>query len=161
MELDWWLIRHADAEAQGPDGRDFSRPLSEAGRAGFAGSVRGLGALECGFDRIYHSPLVRAEQTAEILDPLGEGRRESLSELAQEPGPGLLAAVGGRSVALVGHEPWMGELCAWLIGGDDAWGRPIPFKKGAVAWLRGRPVPGGMRLRAFLPPKVLRALDRS
>ena len=68
-----------------------------------------------------------------------------------------LRAVGER-VALVGHQPWLGELVYWLLMGDQANGSGFAFKRGGVAWLEGRPTPGRMMLRAFLPPKVLRGL---
>jgi phosphohistidine phosphatase len=61
-------------------------------------------------------------------------------------------------VALVGHEPWMGELVAWLTTGAPPHGSVFAFKRGGVAWLEGQPQPGQMVLQAFLPPKVLREL---
>ena len=78
--------------------------------------------------------------------------------LARRPSQDLLDAVAGERVALVGHQPWLGELVDWLITGDQGDGRGFAFKRGGVAWLEGRPKPGRMVLRAFLPPKALRAL---
>jgi phosphohistidine phosphatase len=61
-------------------------------------------------------------------------------------------------VAVVGHEPWLGELIALLTTGESRHGETIPLKKGGVAILEGAPTPGGMTLRALLPPRVSRRL---
>lgn len=158
MEL--YLVRHAAAEPAGPDMSDFDRPLSSVGRKRFEACVRGLSSLGVGFERVFHSPLLRATQTGELLVPLLDGESEVTPLLAAAPTDGLLALVrdcGAERVALVGHEPAMGDLCARLIVGSDK-GQSFPFKKGGVAWLRGEPDWGGMELRAFLPPGVLRDL---
>ena len=59
---------------------------------------------------------------------------------------------------MVGHQSWLGELVAWLAFDDASLGASIDLKKGGVIWLEGTAVPGGMAVRAMLPPKVLRAL---
>ena len=78
--------------------------------------------------------------------------------LARAPSQDVLDALDGTRVALVGHEPWMGELVAWLTTGATLHGSVFAFKRGGVAWLEGQPQPGQMVLQAFLPPKVLRKL---
>ena len=61
----------------------------------------------------------------------------------------------GETVAVVGHEPWLSELIAWLVVGEPADGDArFRMKKGGVAQLRGTPRPGRMQLRALLPPKL-------
>jgi phosphohistidine phosphatase len=59
-------------------------------------------------------------------------------------------------VALVGHEPNLGELAAQLIGARN----PLEFKKGGICRIDFDMLPpkGGGMLRWFLPPKMLRAL---
>jgi len=59
---------------------------------------------------------------------------------------------------VVGHEPWLGELAAWLAFGDAKHGDALVVKKAGVLWLEGTAVPGGMQLRASIPPKLLRAI---
>ena len=61
---------------------------------------------------------------------------------------------GGRRS--VGHEPWLAELVALLCFSDARMAPRMPMRKGGVAWLEGIAAPGGMELRAFLPPDVLR-----
>jgi phosphohistidine phosphatase SixA len=61
-------------------------------------------------------------------------------------------------IALVGHEPGIGELAGRLIGLRH----PIPFKKGAVCRIDFEALPPGNtgELIWFLTPRVLRALRR-
>lgn len=155
MEL--YLIRHAIALDAEPGQSDDARPLSEVGVQKFKEVVRGLKRLDIRLDRLYHSPKLRAVQTAELLVPLLAGETEVTPYLAAEPSQDLLKALLGDRVALVGHEPWMSELCAWLLTGRRNGGH-FPFKKGGVAWLEGTPKPGGMKLMGFWSPRVLRRL---
>ncbi|MER3450826.1 MAG: phosphohistidine phosphatase [Thermus sp.] len=152
MEL--YLIRHAHALPGEPDEK---RPLSEEGRRAFAQVVRGLEALGVRFDRVYTSPLDRAKETAAFLLPLA-GHLEETPLLATFPSPDLLKAIKGRRVALVGHEPWLSSLAAWLVLGIPLEGR-IQIKKGGVALLKGRLRPGGMVLISLSPPRFFRALQ--
>lgn len=160
-EVDLWLVRHAPAQEAGDD--DAGRALSERGRRRFERVTLGLDALGVEFDHLLTSPLLRARQTAQLI--AGHAREEPrvLEALAAAPDAELLAAIGacaGSSVALVGHEPWLSQLLSWLVLGSRDAPAGLAFKKGGLAWLSGEPAPGGMRLRAFLPPRVLRALAR-
>jgi phosphohistidine phosphatase SixA len=58
---------------------------------------------------------------------------------------------------VVGHEPWVSELVARLLGTRHD--ERLEFKKGGVALVEvpGR-LAGGGRLVWYLPPKVLRKL---
>lgn len=159
MEL--FLIRHAIAEEPQHDRPDAARAITRRGRRRFRGCVQGLAELGARLDHVVHSPLLRAVQTAEYLTPLLDGETEVSELLAQPPSDALVRLLqphADRRVALVGHEPWMGELLALLLTGRRGVGANLPFKKGGVAWLEGDPVPGEMSLRAFLPPAALRAI---
>jgi phosphohistidine phosphatase len=59
-------------------------------------------------------------------------------------------------IALVGHEPNIGELAARLIGARE----PLAFKKGAICRIDFEVFPpkGIGQLQWFIPPKVLRLL---
>lgn len=115
-----WIIRHADA-VDGLD--DSARALSLKGRrqAEVLGAV--LGRLRLGPpDEIWHSPLVRARETAEIakaaaglLCPLAP--MEGLLPYDQ-PDLVMQRLVQGRHVAIVGHNPHLARLVSWLIAGD-------------------------------------------
>lgn len=153
--MDLFLIRHAIAE-DGAD--DAARPLSDEGAKKFSRAVRGLDALGLRFDRVLHSPKRRAVETAERLGPLAaDADFEVTTLLAEPPSDELLSHLHGRTVALVGHEPHLSALLAWLVVGAPDEGNFL-LKKGGVAHLSGEPEPGGMQLVALYPPKTLREL---
>ena len=162
--VELYLIRHAIAEERGdewPD--DTQRPLSEDGKAKMRRAAKGLVALGVRFDLVLASPLVRTRQTAEIICEAFE-KRPSLSMAESLAPEGEHADViadlrkhAHRSrLALVGHEPNIGELAGRLIGAT----RPLEFKKGAVCRIDVDGLPPGSpgQLRWFLPPLVLRAI---
>jgi phosphohistidine phosphatase len=76
------------------------------------------------------------------------------------PPPKVAEAIAGHrapaGVALVGHEPDLGELAAWLIGAKA----PLPFKKGGICRidLAGPVAARAGQLVWFATPKMLRAL---
>ena len=147
------LIRHAIAE----DGaEDDARALTEKGRKRFEEVVRGLDALDLRLDLVLHSPKLRAVQTAELLAPLVDGEVQVTGLLAEAPGQALLKHLRGEAVAVVGHQPWLGELLGLLLTGETRHGAAFELKKGAVARLEGECAPGAMRLMALLQPGALR-----
>lgn len=155
-----FVIRHAVAEDVGPGIDDIARELTEAGKAKLRRAVRGLRALGIQFERILTSPWKRAIQTARQLEPIAARPPVVTDLLTQPPRAELLAllAEGGETTAVVGHEPWLGELAAWLAFGDTRHGEALIIKKCGVLWLEGTAVPGGMQLRAAIPPRLLRAI---
>lgn len=166
MTFSLYLVRHGLAAEQGPDYPDDNlRPLTDDGISRLRQEVHGLRALDVSFDRILTSPLVRARQTAEVL-AAGLGFRAPLV-VVEALGPGgrfeaveaALSRLGpDRSVALVGHEPSIGQFAARFIGA----GRPLCFKKGAVCRIDAETLPpaGAGQLQWLLPPRALRAFDR-
>lgn len=164
MEL--WIVRHAIAEDRSIGGDDPRRALTREGRERFERGVRGLARIGARFDRLLHSPLLRAQETADLLAPLVDGETEVTRHLACEPDVELLALFARHErAAVVGHEPWLSQLAAWLVLGwrvyqDDPAHQPFEIKKGAALQLSGAPQPGAMRLVAAYPPAALRALGR-
>jgi phosphohistidine phosphatase len=166
VAVELYLIRHGIAEARGdewPD--DAKRPLTDAGMSRLRKAARGLVALGVQFDVVLTSPLVRARQTAEIVAGAFESCPHIVNAEALAPGGSYAAVVAELekhakrgSVALVGHEPAIGELAARLIGARH----PIPFKKGAVCRIDVGTLPpsGSGELRWFATPKMLRAIRR-
>lgn len=153
------LVRHAIAE-DGLD--DDARAISDKGRRRFRKVVEALDGLGVKLDRVVHSPKLRALQTAELMTPLlrQEGTTEVLDLLADLPGADLLRAVEEYEgdVALVGHQPYLGRLLAWLVTGRPSSETAFELKKGAVAVLEGDPRPGEVTLTLLLPPKVARKM---
>jgi phosphohistidine phosphatase len=165
--IELYLIRHAIAAERGPNyPDDRERPLTSEGIARFKQAVEGLKQLEVSVDLVLTSPLVRAAHTAELLVAgLGtKPRTEQLDALA--PGGRLttvLEAIGTfakryRRIALVGHQPDLGELAAKLLRSRGE----IEFKKGAVCCIEldGAMPNGPGVLRWLMPPKALRKLVR-
>lgn len=152
-----YLVRHAIAEPRGDKWADEDRPLTLEGIERFERSVKGLRKLKVEFDAVLHSPWRRAVETAQRLTPvLGGGRRAETAELAMPPRRELLELIHGESVAVVGHQPWLADLLAWLTTGDVDLGERFVLKKGGVAWLDGEATPGGCALRAVWTPRTLR-----
>jgi phosphohistidine phosphatase len=150
--MDLFLIRHAIAEERRADLLDSDRELTDKGRARFEAVVQSLHRSGFHFDHVYHSPWLRAAQTAELLGPITKGPLIATDELAQAPRPAFFGSLQGNQVACVGHEPWMSDALSLLTTGDPH-GPWLRFKKGGVAWLRGTPHPAAMELRALLPPR--------
>lgn len=155
-----FVIRHAIAAEPSPERPDATRPLTADGREKFVQAVRGARKLGWRFDRLYHSPLVRAVQTAELLRPLVDGQMVALPDLAKAPDEEMLAHLEGERVAVVGHEPHLGTLTAWLMAGDAERGERFCFKKGGFAVLRGDLRPGAMTLEGLVAPKLLRRIGQ-
>jgi phosphohistidine phosphatase len=162
--LELYLIRHGVAAERGEEFPDDSkRPLTSEGIARLRKEAKALEALGVTFDQILSSPLVRARQTADVfaeelkakppiantdaLTPAG-----SPSAVIQELGKHMRKA----RIALVGHEPNMGELAAFLIGAKV----PLPFKKGAICRIDFAVFPpkGKGALCWFVTPKMLRRI---
>jgi len=166
VNAELFVFRHATAVPRSADLDDDARALTPRGRKRFARCVEALERLEIDLDRIYHSPALRAVETAELLVPLLEGETVVTPLLAQPPSGELLHALEGERIAVVGHEPWLSDLVSWLVFGvriadPDGRSESPGLRKGALAWLSGPIEPGSMVLRAFLPPKTLRRLART
>jgi phosphohistidine phosphatase len=162
--LELYLIRHGVAAERGEDYPDDSkRPLTSRGIAKLREEAKGLSWLQVGFDLIITSPLTRTKQTADVLAESLHGKPPVVASDALAPA-GTPAAVIQEiakharlaRIALVGHEPNLGELAARLIGARS----PIEFKKGAVCRIDFDVLPpkGIGQLRWFMPPKALRKL---
>jgi phosphohistidine phosphatase len=161
-----YLIRHGLAEARGdqwPD--DTKRPLTEEGMSRLRKQARALARLEVTIDVLLTSPLVRTRQTAEILAAGLEPRPHIIAVDSLAPDGSYQAVVADLEkqarktrIALVGHEPSIGELAARLIGARHA----IEFRKGAVCRIDVTALPpsGSGALRWFLTPKFMRAIRK-
>lgn len=157
------IVRHAIAVARGTPGiKDADRPLTPRGKKRFETAAAGLARVLPRPHAILTSPWLRARQTAALL-ARAFGKLEPRDTLALAGGGfealarEIAALPKDATVALVGHEPWLSELLARLIGSGEP--RPLEFKKGglAVVDLDGRLEVGG-RLVAYLPPRLMRRL---
>lgn len=164
--MDILLVRHAIAVERGTKGYedDSVRPLTPAGRQRMLEAAHGLERIFTP-QAIFTSPMVRAAQTAEILqgvyhlgkprvcDALGTGDHASLLSVLEDSDVG--------SVALVGHEPWMSELLSLLLTGYVT-SLNATFKKGACALVRCDDLrPGNCWLEWLIQPAALRRIAQA
>lgn len=148
------LIRHAHAADPDTAGSDARRPLTARGREQFrriADSILEHGPVP---ERIYHSPLLRAVETAELLHRaagLPPSELREASWLAPGSSFANFASAVERDVAeaiaVVGHEPMISLWTAKLLGSAR-----LPFSPGSVAALEfdERIASGTGRLLYFL-----------
>ncbi len=164
--MDILLVRHGIAVERGTKGYedDAARPLTPAGRERMLEAARGLERIFTP-QVIFTSPLVRAAQTAEILQSVYRlGKTRTCEALATGDHPALIQALDEGdvgSVALVGHEPWMSELLSLLITGYVST-LSATFKKGACALVRTEDLqPGNCWLEWLIQPAALRRMAQT
>jgi phosphohistidine phosphatase len=162
-----YLVRHAFAAhadpALWPD--DAERPLTPDGTSQFRVAARGLRELVPHVDCLLSSVYARAWETAELLHEVtGWPRPHACPALAPGWPPAsafdVLRERDERSIALVGHEPYLSGLASLLCAGHEKQLR-LELKKGAVAFVRvERDIrPDAGYLIWTVTPKVLRALE--
>jgi len=166
-QFELYLIRHGLAAERGdnyPD--DTKRPLTSRGIQRLKREARALNALDVSFDVILTSPLVRTRQTAEAMASTLRVPPAIINTPSLAPGGAHAALVDDlekqshrkKKIALVGHEPGIGELAARLLGLR----KPLEFKKGGICRIDVTALPptGPGQLRWFLTPRILRKLGR-
>ncbi len=169
MEL--LVVRHAIAETReafaktGQD--DAKRPLTAEGRRRFEKGARGLRDLAGGIELLATSELVRATQTADILEAAWDGKLRTvrLRELAPDADPEALLGWLRRQrrrklVAVVGHEPHLSRFVEHALTGRAS--EFLDLKKGGACLLDlGKsPKAGRARLTWLLTAEQLRQLGR-
>lgn len=132
-----YLVRHGEAVPSGY-AHDGDRPLTDEGRARVKRTAAvWVGAGEPAPELWLVSPLVRAVQTAELyLGAFGKDGPLAVSR-ALEPAGRLFAVVemidrfsaSRQAIALVGHQPLLGEIGAQLLGIGAL---PGPIEPGGV-----------------------------
>lgn len=157
------IVRHAIAVPHGTPGiADNDRPLTPEGDLKFREAAKGLARILDRPEALLTSPWLRARQTAAIAaaawggpEPKDEAALASGSFDAQAEM--LDRYPEDATVAIFGHEPWVSELLARLIGTRQD--ERLTFKKGGAALVEvsGRLAEGGS-LVWYLPPKLLRKL---
>jgi phosphohistidine phosphatase len=163
--MNLYLVRHAEAKHIGGSiTTDAARPLTAGGERDALMMGRFLGRVEPHVPVIACSPLLRAAQTASLL---GKGLdRPPVRETWAELSPGSphkelvarLAAAPGQSMVVVGHQPDMTNLLAYLVADAAA---EIAMKPAAMACVSF--VPGissdSARLHWLVTPDLIRTLS--
>lgn len=163
--LELYLIRHGVAAERGEEYPDDSkRPLTGRGMARLREEAKALNALEITFDVIITSPLVRTRQTADIIAETMQSKPQVVTSDALAPAgtpAGVVQELARHAkkarIALVGHEPNLGELAGRLIGARS----PIEFKKGAICRIDFDILPPKSlgQLQWFITPRMLRSIS--
>lgn len=163
--MDLLIVRHAIAferdSKRWPD--DSERPLTAEGIARARQAAKGLERLVDRPRRLLTSPLTRARQTAEILTEFaGWPKALDCPALSQGQSPEAaleaLRAQPQKLIAVVGHQPGLGQLIAACLPGA-AKSQAFELKKFGVALLSfdGAPRAGHASLCWLLAPKLIRA----
>ncbi len=139
MEL--YLIRHGIAAERGTYSNDAERPLTEKGHQKTQRVAQRLYDIGLRLDLILTSPLIRAYQTAEILQKVGLTQQvvEQSSHLA--PRGNIQDWLNWlsqwcnnspeKSLALVGHQPNLGNWAELLVWGNIT-GQIVVKKAGVI-----------------------------
>ncbi len=154
-----YLLRHAHALRED---EDPMRPLSKRGREqvrALATFLHARGGLKV--ERVWHSPLHRAAETAEILcDELAikATRREIDGLLPEDDIRGVSRRLSGFGYPLlvVGHEPHLGRLTSILVCGNVDQ-EIVDFKKAALVCLEREATKSQTilwRIRWFVTPAL-------
>lgn len=145
--MDIYFIRHGIAADPSEYEYDRDRPLTDKGREKTERVAEKIGQIGVKFDLILTSPLVRAQQTAQILLEIG------LTNLVEEfvplsPGGNLQEFLQTWSesdygktegaIALVGHQPDLTDWAEQLIWGEI--GEKLILKKAGIIGLSVPPV---------------------
>jgi phosphohistidine phosphatase len=162
-----YLIRHGIAEERGDYEDDTQRPLTDEGRKKTRQVAKRLYDLGLRFDLLQTSPLVRAQQTADIFTELFATPVQQSLELAPEgnfetwlswvtqwlsdhPQPAK------ASLGIIGHEPDLTSWAEMLIWGEVKGG--LVLKKAGLIGLslpETQPWINNGVLFLLIPPKLL------
>jgi phosphohistidine phosphatase len=124
--MEVYLIRHGIAAEKGTYTDDEQRPLIKKGQDKTTQVAERLVSVGLKFDLLFSSPLVRAYQTAEILQQAGlaqtietfaplkpDGAIDEWVEWLQQ----YQLEHGDAKIALVGHQPDLGNWAEMLLWG--------------------------------------------
>ena len=147
-----YLVRHGKAEA-GAD--DAARRLTREGSSAVQRMAQLLTDSGIKVERIEHSGLVRAAETASILAEAVDGKSTKVGGLGPSDNVASAAArlsgCSERSIMLVGHIPFMERLASYLLTGD-ADTSLLHFRASAIACLSNGE--GHWLLEWFLAPAL-------
>jgi phosphohistidine phosphatase len=154
--IDLFLIRHGIAAERGTYPTDESRPLTDLGVQKTRQVAQRLRELGLKF--------VRAQQTAEILLAVGLSDRLEFAETLSPAGEitdwmtwfQTWMQAGGSALALVGHEPDLGEWAEIFTWGESR--DSLVLKKAGIIGLKvpsAAALPGNCQLFWLTAPKLL------
>lgn len=145
------LVQHGEAKEEESDPE---RPLTEKGREDANRVAARL--AESGFrpELVFHSPKLRARQTADIFASHFHARSSLAEGLQPNDDPSVardFAAARERDVVLVGHLPHLSKLASLLLTGSPE-SQPVRFRMAAAVCLEKDG--GAWKLSWMLPPEL-------
>lgn len=141
--INLYLIRHGIAADRADYPHDSDRPLTEQGRQKTKLVAEKLLQIGIKFDLILTSPLVRSNQTAEILQKIGLSQKKEIFPPLSPQGTlqdwvkwwaESESKKQGNSLALVGHQPNLGNWAEILVWGNSQ--EKLIIKKAGIIGLR-------------------------
>ena len=156
-----YILRHGIAENAKPGGSDADRALTVEGKKKLRETLRVVQRSGVAPELMMSSPYVRAMETAAIeMEVLGY--KEALLQTdvlipSSDPKPvweEIRAHKNAASLMLVGHEPLLSTLAAYLLGAPSLY---VDMKKGAMIRIDVDgfgPQPRGV-LKWMLVPKLV------
>ncbi|MCH8474932.1 MAG: histidine phosphatase family protein [Opitutales bacterium] len=138
-----YLLRHTDAL---PGSSDARRKLSGKGRQDASSLGQQLVAAQTSLPlKIFHSSLVRARETGELLIEGLQPKPILLEKEGLTPGDNphetfLWLRERKEHTMIIGHNPFLEQLAGWLMGNDPFAG-PVTFRKGTFLCLEKQIIP--------------------
>ncbi|MDO4434437.1 MAG: histidine phosphatase family protein [Alysiella sp.] len=134
MQIILW--RHAQAE----DGKhDLMRALTPKGQQQAKKMASKLKKMLPENTQVWVSEAIRSRETAAYLNR----NMETFAALNPETAPQqvldlLLQQLDDDTVVIVGHQPWLGKICAFLLNQNWQSASPWSVKKGAYWWFQAQ-----------------------
>ena len=149
-----YLIQHGDAK---PEEEDPERPLSETGTKETKSIASKLKALNTSPTKIFHSPKLRAKQTAELISSALAAETEEIEGLKPMDDPNtikekLKTLEETGTYLFVGHLPHMEKLAALLLTNSPE--PPVHISRYSSP-LCLENTEGNWRIKFFLLPELL------
>lgn len=160
--LELYIIRHGLAGSPLEDEKmDEERPLEKKGKAKMKKIGKSLKKMNISFDQVLTSPLLRAKETAEIINKYCGIKDVIITDLLK-PGSSYLKLIKFlnelkdlQKVAIVGHEPFLSSFASYCLTKSES--SYINLKKGGVLVLEINKVikPNQCKLSLLIQPKYL------
>lgn len=155
--MDLYLMQHGQAATRT---EDPERPLTDAGRAAVQRVAERARSADVRISGCLHSGKLRAAQTAQLLvtevgvEPIVEARPGLAPNDPVVPvARWLRVQTEHRSLALVGHMPFLGRLASLLVVGDEE-AEVVGFHMGGLVKLAPKVDRDGFCVIWALPPDL-------
>lgn len=163
--MNLYLVRHGDALPRGGSiATDAERPLSAQGE----GDARRAGLLLSRVDPairlVLTSPVVRAVNTGRLIAEAFVGHPDVVPSERLRAGSRIdtmvqeILAAERESLVVVGHQPDLGNLIAWLVADQGPAALILPPGTVACIGMQSDAVHPRASLRWLIPPDLIRQL---